>query len=77
MAEVPSQGSAVDVAPGSDSLVARLSEDMERAIAFAEDCRWHCPELSAKADALAADAMALFGQALRSLRAQPVVSTVR
>lgn len=74
MADVPPQRFAVQVAPVGGELVARLSVDMERAIAFAEDCRWHCPELSAQADALAEAAMALFGQAVRSLRAQPVAA---
>jgi len=51
-----------------EELVARLSENLERTIAFAEECRWRFPELSQEADRLSAGAMALFGKSLRALR---------
>ena len=51
-----------------EELVRRMSEDLERAISFAEECRWRVPELSAEAEELAAGAMALFGKTLRSLQ---------
>jgi len=53
---------------GPEELITRLSEDLERTIAFAEECRWRFPEHQAEADRLAAEAMALFGKAMRSLR---------
>ncbi len=53
-----------------EDLVNRLSEDLERTISFAEECRWRFPELSAEADQLAAGAMALFGKTMRSLHRQ-------
>jgi hypothetical protein len=53
-----------------EDLVNRLSEDLERTISFAEECRWRFPELSAEADQLAAGAMALFGKTMRSLHSR-------
>jgi hypothetical protein len=53
-----------------EELITHLSEDLERTIAFAEECRWRFPELRGDADQLAAEAMALFGKAMRSLRAR-------
>lgn len=70
MTQVPPQRvqGAFDVDP--EELVVRLSHDLERAIAFAEECRWHFPEVAAEAEALAADAMALFTRSVRTLRAR-------
>jgi len=51
-----------------EELIRRMSEDLERAISFAEECRWRVPELSAEADELTAGAMALFGKTMRSLQ---------
>jgi hypothetical protein len=68
MSHVTSQRStALTLDP--EELVGRLSEDLERTISFAEECRWRFPELSAEADQLAAGAMALFGKTMRSMRA--------
>lgn len=73
MSHVPPQGPACLTIEPAD-LVNRLSEDLERAIAFAEECRWRFPELAAEADQLAAHAMALFGKSMRSLREDPLAS---
>jgi hypothetical protein len=70
MAYVPPQRTADDPAD-PEQLIARLSADLERAIAFAEECRWRFPELRAEADELAAGAMALFGKAVKSMHADP------
>ena len=73
MSHVPPQDAACLTIEPAD-LVNRLSEDLERAIAFAEECRWRFPELAAEADQLAANAMALFGKSMRSLREDPLAS---
>ena len=67
MSHAPQSGSGV-LSVDPEELVRRMSEDLERAISFAEECRWRVPELSAEADELAAGAMALFGKTLRSLQ---------
>lgn len=54
-----------------EDLISRLSEDLERTISFAEECRWRFPELSAEAEKLTAGAMALFGKTMRSLHDRP------
>lgn len=69
MRQVPAQRTADVLAADPEQLVARLSADLERTIAFAEECRWRFPELRAEADELAAGAMALFGKSIRSLHA--------
>ena len=51
-----------------EDLIDRMSRDLERAISFAEECRWHCPELQAEADQLSAAAMALFGKTVRGVQ---------
>jgi hypothetical protein len=68
MREVPQQGSAAAATLDPEELIGRLSHDLERTISFAEECRWRFPELSAEADQLAAEAMALFGKTMRSMR---------
>lgn len=68
MSHVPPQRATGALAVEPEELIARLSENLERAISFAEECRWRFPELSAEADQLAAGAMALFGKSVRSLR---------
>ncbi len=69
MRDVPPPQRAMGVATidPEEDLVHRLSEDLERAISFAEECRWRFPELGAEADRLTAGAMALFGKTVRSL----------
>jgi hypothetical protein len=67
MSHVPQSGTGV-LSVDPEELVRRMSEDLERAISFAEECRWRVPELSAEAEELAAGAMALFGKTLRSLQ---------
>lgn len=62
----PQRGSSMLLDP--QELITRLSEDLERAIAFAEECRWRFPELHAEAEQLSAQAMALFGKAMRSMQ---------
>jgi hypothetical protein len=67
MSHVPPQRTtALTLDP--EELIGRLSEDLERTISFAEECRWRFPELSAEADQLTAGAMALFGKTMRSMR---------
>lgn len=68
MSHVPPQRSMGTLVLDPEELVDRLSQDLERAISFAEECSWRFPELSAEADQLAAGAMALFGKTMRSLR---------
>lgn len=67
MGQVPPQRAANDQAGDPEVLISRLSEDLERTIAFAEECRWRFPELQAEADELAATAMALFSKSVRSM----------
>lgn len=67
MGQVPPQRAANDRAGDPEVLISRLSEDLERTIAFAEECRWRFPELQAEADELAATAMALFSKSVRSM----------
>lgn len=57
-----------------DEIIDRLSQDLERAISLAEECRWHFPELSEDADRLATEAMALFSKSLRALQARDAES---
>ncbi len=72
MGDLPPQRAMCAVVVDPEDLIDRLSQDLERAISFAEECRWRCPELRAQADELAAAAMALFGKTMRSLHsAQP------
>ncbi len=66
MRHVPPQRAGQDVA-APELLIPRLTEDLERTIAFAEECRWRFPELQAEADELAEKAMALFSKSVRSL----------
>jgi hypothetical protein len=68
--QVPPQRAANDLAADPEALISRLSEDLERTIAFAEECRWRFPELQAEADELAANAMALFSKSVRSMHVQ-------
>ena len=68
MSQVPPQRASGGLAAEPEELIARLSESLERTISFAEECRWRFPELSAEADQLAAEAMALFGKSMQSLR---------
>ncbi|HSE07269.1 MAG TPA: hypothetical protein VLB29_01275 [Nocardioidaceae bacterium] len=68
MSHVPQQATAGSLLMDPEEFVDRLSLDLERAISFAEECRWRFPELSAEADQLTAGAMALFGKTMRSLR---------
>jgi hypothetical protein len=68
MRPLPARGATGTLVAEPEDLITRLSEDLERTIAFAEECRWRFPELRRDADALAADAMALFGKTMRSLR---------
>jgi hypothetical protein len=70
MGQVPPQRAANDQAVDPEILISRLSEDLERTIAFAEECRWRFPELQAEADELAATAMALFSKSVRSMHTQ-------
>lgn len=70
MGHVPPQRAADGRAVDPEELITRLSEDLERTIAFAEECRWRFPELQAEAEQLAACAMALFGKSVRSLHAE-------
>jgi hypothetical protein len=51
----------------AERTLAALSENLEGTIAFAEQCRWHFSDLEQDADALDAQAWALFGKAVRSL----------
>lgn len=74
MSQVAPQRSTSCLTMESADVVNRLSEDLERAIAFAEECRWRFPELTAEADQLAANAMALFGKSMRSMREESVAS---
>lgn len=74
MSHVPPQRATACLTVEPADLVNRLSEDLERAIAFAEECRWRFPELAAEADQLAANAMALFGKSMRSMREDPLAS---
>ncbi|HEY0773414.1 MAG TPA: hypothetical protein VGD51_04985 [Nocardioidaceae bacterium] len=67
MGQVPPQRAANDQTGDPEALISRLSEDLERTIAFAEECRWRFPELQAEADELAATAMALFSKSVRSM----------
>jgi hypothetical protein len=67
MGQVPPQRAANDQTGDLEVLISRLSEDLERTIAFAEECRWRFPELQAEADELAATAMALFSKSVRSM----------
>lgn len=67
MSQVPPQRASCGLAVEPEELIARLSESLECTISFAEECRWRFPGLSAEADRLAAEAMALFGKALQSL----------
>jgi hypothetical protein len=69
MSHVPPQRATAELTLDPEELIGRLSEDLERTISFAEECRWRFPELSAEADQLAAGAMALFGKTMRSMRA--------
>jgi hypothetical protein len=69
MSQVPPQRATAALTLDPEDLIGRLSEDLERTISFAEECRWRFPELSAEADQLAAGAMALFGKTMRSMRA--------
>lgn len=71
MRQVPPQRAANDLAADPEVLISRLSEDLERTIAFAEECRWRFPELQAEADQLAANAMALFSKSVRSMKVRP------
>ena len=50
------------------ALIQLLTADLERTMAFAEECRWRAPELAEQAQALSDDAMRLFKETLRSLR---------
>jgi hypothetical protein len=68
MSHVPPQRATAALTLDPEVLIERLSEDLERTISFAEECRWRFPELSAEADQLAAGAMALFGKTMRSMR---------
>ena len=70
MSHVPPQRAMGTLALDPEELVDRLSQDLERTISFAEECRWRFPELSAEADQLAAGAMALFGKTMRSLHSR-------
>jgi hypothetical protein len=70
MGNVPPQRSMGSLTLDPEELVDRLSQDLERTISFAEECRWRFPELSDEADQLAAEAMALFGKTMRSLRSR-------
>ena len=70
MSRVPPQRSLGSLVMDPEELVDRLSQDLERTISFAEECRWRFPELSAEADQLAAEAMALFGKTMRSLHSR-------
>lgn len=70
MSHVPPQRATGAVLARPEEIIDRLSQDLERAISLAEECRWHFPELSADADRLAAEAMALFGKSLRALQAR-------
>lgn len=70
MSHVPPQRAARDVAADPEVLIGRLSEDLERTIAFAEECRWRFPHLQAEADELAEKAMALFSKSVRSMRVE-------
>lgn len=54
----------------ADQLLAGLSEDLERTIAFTEQCRWHFADLEQDAEALNAQAWGLFGKAVHSLASQ-------
>jgi hypothetical protein len=74
MSDVPPQRPTSCLTTDPTDVVNRLSEDLERAIAFAEECRWRFPELAAEADQLAANAMALFGKSMRSMREDPLAS---
>lgn len=68
MSDVPPQRALGRVATlDPEELIDRMSRDLERAISFAEECRWRCPELTAEADQLAAAAMTLFGKTMRSV----------
>lgn len=49
-------------------LIQLLTADLERTIAFAEECRWRAPELAEQAQALSDAAMLLFKETMRSLR---------
>ena len=68
MRPVPPQRATGTLVAEPEELIFRMSEDLERTIAFAEECRWRFPELRGEADGLAAEAMALFGKAMRSMR---------
>lgn len=70
MSQVPPQRAKRALAVDSEELIARLSEDLEGTIAFAEECRWRFPELGAEAEHLSTTAMALFARAMRSLLAE-------
>lgn len=67
MSDVPPQRAMGALTLDSEDLIDRMSRDLERAISFAEECRWRCPELTTEADQLAAAAIALFGKTLRSV----------
>ena len=67
--QVPQQRAVAPGRPDAEELIDRLSRDLERAISFAEECRWHFPELSREAEQLTAEALALFGKTMRSMRA--------
>jgi hypothetical protein len=69
MSQLAPQRGVEALAVEPEELIARLSENLERTISFAEECRWRFPELAGEADQLAAGAMALFGKTMRSLRA--------
>jgi hypothetical protein len=70
MSHVPPQRTMPALVVDPEVLVHRLSEDLERTISFAEECRWRFPELSAEAEQLSARAMALFGKTMRSLHGE-------
>jgi hypothetical protein len=54
----------------ADQLLAALSEDLERTMAFTEQCRWHFSHLEQDAEALNVQAWGLFGKAVLSLAAE-------
>ena len=68
MSHVPPQRATAELTLDPEVLIGRLSEDLERTISFAEECRSRFPELSAEADQLAAGAMAQFGKTMLSMR---------
>lgn len=67
---VPPQRSCLTDAQDLGAMLTRLSDNVEQAMAFADECARKAPELAPQAQALTEQAMELFKATVRSLRTQ-------